>query len=151
MKKIISFSALALIGILLVAACHKAPDHVIDAGSMTATAGGASFNSVTCYENFVLSNTNDFYIKGTGTDANTFIVLRLRGTRIYSGDYLIDITDSINGAWYVQNGTSWQARNGKVTVTYDSAGIATSGSFNFNTFHGDNASGNFRAVFRQYY
>ncbi len=149
MKKIFSFGTLALIVTILVAACKKAPDHLIDAGSMTANAGGASFNSATCYENFVLSNTNDFYIKGTGTDGNTFIVLRLRGTRIYPGDYLIDIADSINGAWYIQHGTSWQARTGKVTVTYDSAGVATSGSFNFTTIHESNASGSFRALYRQ--
>jgi hypothetical protein len=151
MKKISSFSALALVGSLLVAACHKAPDHLIDPGTMTASAGGASFNSVTCYENFILSNTNDFTITGTGTDGSTFIVLRIRGTRIYPGDYLVDTTNNGSSAWYIQNGTSWQSYTGKITVTSDSAGIATSGSFNFTTIHDNTVSGSFRAVFRQYH
>jgi hypothetical protein len=146
MRNFLSLSAFVLIASLLTMGCSKTSDQLFDAGSMTASLGGTSFNSSSCYENFVLSTTEDFYITGNGTDGKTFVVLRLRGSKITLGDYNID---GANSARYIVDKAIYDAQSGTITITSDSAGIATSGNFNFNTYNGANVTGSFRAVFKK--
>lgn len=145
MKIFLSFSAVLLFASLLVAGCKKVPDQLVDAGYMTATVGGASYNASSSYESFALTGTEDFYIKGTGTDGTSFIVIRIRASRLYPGDYSLD---GWHSAWYVTNGATVYSDSGNVHISSDSAGVATSGSFNFTTHNGpDITNGSFRAVF----
>ena len=140
MKKYLIFVLI----VSVLAGCAKKTDKLFDAGSMSATVGGNSFATSSCYENVVLNITQDFIIKGTGTDGHSFIVLRLRGSKIVPGDYNVDGT---NGAQYITNNATYDGINGTITVAYDSAGVATGGSFDFNTLQTGNVTGSFRAVF----
>lgn len=145
MKNFLSLSAFVLVVSLLMTGCSKTSSQLFDAGSMTATAGGSAFNVSSCYENFVLSNTEDYYIKGTGTDGISFVVMRVRGSKLTPGDYYFDGT---NSAWYTTNRATYYANGGTLTITSDTAGVATIGNFNFTTLHGTTVSGSFRAVFQ---
>lgn len=139
--------AIAAIGLLLFAGCKKVPANLVDAGTMTANAGGSAFTATNCYVSFVLSTTNDFYIKGTSIDGETFIVIRLRGEKLIQGDY--SLSDPANSATYFTTSNTEYANTGTVRIVTDSAGIATTGTFNFTTQHGVAVTGgSFRAVFK---
>ena len=145
MKIFLSFGAIIVIG-LFFAGCSKPSGSIIDAGSMTATLGGASFTAASCYENVLVGTTESYYIQGTGTVSNTFVVLKLRGSRLHTGNYDIN---SDNTAWYIRDNATFYARSGTITINSDSAGIATNGSFNFVVNSGATAQGSFRAVFQR--
>jgi len=149
MRKFLCFSAAALLAALLVTQCKKVPEQLVDAGYMTANVSGAAFNSSSCYESFVLSGTEDHYIKGTGTDGSSFIMIRLRKSKLIVSTDTFDGTQTTHSAWYIKNGATFPAVSGTVTISVDSPGVASTGSFNFTTADGTAVTGgSFRAVFK---
>ena len=115
---------------------------------MTASIGGAAFNSHTCYES---SSAGDPYYRVTASIGDSLFI----GITIYSPDgylhlatYPLGASDSMSHAGYTIGGDVAGAVSGSVTLTSINTGNDFTGTFSFTCVNGTVVNaGEFTAVF----
>jgi len=130
MKKILTFSAVAIFSIAVVSGCSKSSSSS-PAGSMTATIGNATYNLANCKASL---NGDEVAITANNNWDYPYMILQWASNSISTGTFFFADSTSKNIAEYFIYPDYVVAVSGSVTVTSVSPNVA--GTFSFICYNG---------------
>jgi hypothetical protein len=145
MKKLLTFSAIALFGMALISGCSKSSSSS-PSYSMTASVSGTSYSAGNC---IAVNNGTYIVIEGIGgaTTAPTFpyLAISLTNYNKTTGTFNFDSSQTTNWAEYLTSSSTYKiSKSGSVTITSVSPNIT--GTFLFTCTDGTVvSSGSFTA------
>jgi hypothetical protein len=139
MKKILTFTAIIMIGLAAFTGCKKSSSST--SYTMKATIGGTTttFNTCVAAASGTLMTISGF--NGSGTTATPPYLQVYMSNFTGVGTYNIDATTTTNmGSYYINSTTAKLAQTGTITITSSST-ASIAGTFNFTTTDGTVISG----------
>jgi hypothetical protein len=134
MKKLLTFSTIVMIGLVVLSSCSKkssSPSYL-----MTATVGATAFSGSNTYALTAGTDVSIFSYTGSGTTATPPYLEIVMPNFTGTGTYTFDSTLLSNTAGYYESSTSAKvAKSGSVIIT-SSSSTSISGTFSFTTTDG---------------